>query len=359
MTNSLRSGRWLRSGLLASIAILMIGVPWSATSGSAAADVPFIKAVWYSSDDPERYGSDLVPGDLELLRDRLCLSHILIKTFVFQDAGDSVDPRLHPDFTVSDETLIGVIDRIQQAGVGVVLLPVLFVGDGTWEGAIAPSDIDEWFQHWETILLHYADIAEDTGIDVFLVGSEMVSLRDHHQQWIDVIESVRDRYSGHLSYSANWWFDENFYRSVLNMAQWQALDYIGVTGYFELTTTKDPSVGDLEAAWRHNRNGRNVLNDLDRLHMAYDGKPIVFWEFGYQSKDGANTEPWNFLLQEGPDVQEQADAYEAFFNVFTPLSWWHGLGVFAEQVGLPSDPLGYGVLGKPAEDVIAAQHCIP
>lgn len=351
----------MRNALRLSLVITFLVVSaWggaAAFNGQGASGLPLVRAVWYTTDDPSRYSSQIVAGDLAILKEKLCPSHILIKAFVYQGSKDSVDPKIDPRRTISDETLRQIASQIHQLGMGVVFLPVLFVDDGTWEGAITPSDVDDWFSHWQDIVIHYADLAQETSIEILLIGSEMVTLRDYHDNWLRVIEAARQRYRGLLSYSENWWYDETFYQSILAMQQWATLDYIGVTSYFELTDKTDPSLSELEMAWRRNRNGRNVLDDLDRLSSRYGNKPIVFWEFGYQSKDGTNIEPWNFLREAEPDLQEQADSYQAYFNVFSSFPWWGGHGIFAEQVGLPIDAFGYGVLGKPAESVIAQLAC--
>jgi hypothetical protein len=281
----------------------------------------------------------------------------LIKVFVYQSGKDSIDPQIDPRRTISDDIVRQLINEIHQAGMGVVLLPVLFVDDGTWEGVITPADIDAWFSHWQEILIHYADLAKEAGVEVLLISSEMVTMQKQHVQWLKLIDTVRQHYQGLLSYSANWWFDAAEFQSVFDMEQWDQLDYIGVTAYFELTDKADPSLAELEAAWSHDRDGRNVLDDLDRLSSQHGNRPIVFWEFGYQSKKGTNIEPWNYPKPGDPDPQEQADAYQAYFKVLSPFPWWSGQGIFAEGVGLPIDPTGYNVLNKPAESILAQQAC--
>lgn len=355
--------RMVRIFCLSSVSLLLItsfigGAAASAGQGASASNLPVVRAVWYTTDDPSRYTARIVAGDLAFLKQKLCPTHILIKAFVYQTGRTSADPQIDPRRTIADDVLRQLINQIHQLGMGVVFLPVLFVDDGTWEGALLPSDVNSWFAHWQEILLHYADLARETGVEILLIGSELATL-DPYDNWNGLIDAVRQRYSGLLSYSVNWWFDENAYRNVLAMSQWAKLDYIGVTAYFELTDKTDPSLSELEIAWRRDRNGRNVLDDLDRLSSRYGDKPVVFWEFGYQSKNGTNMEPWNYPKPGDPDPQEQADAYQAYFNAFSSLPWWSGQGIFAEQVGLPIDPLGYDVLNKPAEAVLAQQACRP
>lgn len=336
-----------------------LGGTASTSQATSTANLPFVRAVWYTSDDASRFTSQGIANDLAFLKAKLCPTHILIKAFVYQGSRDSVDPKIDPRRTISDDVLRQLIDQIHQEGMGAIFLPTLLVDDGSWEGELQPADVDAWFSHWQEILIHYADLAQQTGVEVLLIGSEMVTLQDQHDRWLQMIQTVRQHYQGPVSYSANWWFDEAHYESVFNMAQWDKLDYIGVTAYFELTDKADPTPSELEAAWSHDRDGRNVLDDLDRLSSRYSNKPIVFWEFGYQSKNGTNIEPWNYPKPGDPDPQEQADAFQAYFKVFAPFPWWSGQGIFAEQVGLPIDPTGYDVLSKPAESILAQQTCHP
>jgi hypothetical protein len=214
-----------------------------------------------------------------------------------------------------------------------------------------PEDVGTWFDHWREILLHYAKLAEETEVEILMLGSELVTLRNRTDEWNRLIVAVRGRYRGKLSYSVNFWANHNEYQQVLEMAQWRHMDYIGVTGYFELTEKTDPSIAELKAAWQDDRNGQNVLADLEELSSRY-GRPIVFWEIGYQSKDGTNIYPWNFARPGEEDESEQADCWTAFLNVFRDIEWFKGYGIYAERVGLPKVPQMYTVLGKIAEEVL-------
>ncbi|MGC9530377.1 MAG: glycoside hydrolase family 113 [Candidatus Bipolaricaulaceae bacterium] len=311
-----------------------------------------IRGVWYLGWDRESYARPGVAEDLKALQARLCPTHIGLFAVVTQAAKASSDPGRDPVSTVSDETLREVIARVHRLGMGVMLLTPLFPADGTWEGAIQPADVDRWFAHWREILLHYAELAEGAGVEVLLLGSELATLRGHVDRWNELIFAVRSRYRGKISYSVNFWANREEYRQVMAMSQWRHMDYIGVTGYFELTEELDPSIQELEAGWRRDQVGQDVVADLQALSRAYD-KPIVFWEIGYQSKDGAAMYPWKFPRPGREDEQEQADAWRAFLNVFWGRDWFAGYGICAEHVGLPKVPRMYSILGKRAEAVLA------
>ncbi|MFQ6090324.1 MAG: hypothetical protein ACE5LD_02675, partial [Candidatus Bipolaricaulia bacterium] len=324
-----------------------------ATRGGPAAvtEEEPIRAVWYLGWQRESYLQPSVVDDLRQIQARLCANYVGLFAIAYQAKKASSDPHRDPERTASDEALRQVISQIHRMGMGVILLTPLFPDDGTWEGAIRPEDVGTWFDRWREILLHYAELAEETGVEVLLLGSELVTLRDQTDEWNGLIVAVRSRYRGKLSYSVNFWANRDEFQQVLEMSQWKHMDYIGVTGYFELTSKFDPSIEELEAAWHNDRHGQDILADLKNLSDKY-GKPIVFWEIGYQSKDGTNIYPWNYPRPGGVDEGEQADAWTAFLNVFRDTDWFKGYGVYAEHVSLPPNPLGYNVLGKRAEEVL-------
>lgn len=314
-----------------------------------------IRAVWYLDWTNEGYLKPSVIDDLRQIQSRLCPNYIGLFAATFQDNKTSSNPHRDPKRTPTDEALRYVISQIHRMGMGVILLTPLFPDDGTWEGAIRPKDIATWFEHWREILLHYAELAEETQVEILLLGSELATLRNETDEWDRLIVAVRSCYQGNLSYSVNFWADRDEYEQVLEMAQWRHLDYIGVTAYFELTDKTDPSIGELEAAWTSDRTGQNILADSEALSKTYE-KPVVFWEIGYFSRDGTNIYPWNYPLAGDEDEKEQADCWTAFLNVFSDIEWFQGYGLYAENVGLPEIPKMYSVLGKLAESVLG-QNC--
>ncbi len=309
-----------------------------------------IRAVWYLGWHKESYQQSGVINDLWQIQSRLCSNYIGLFASTYQDDVTSSNPHRDPERTASDEALRNVILQIHRMGMGVILLTPLFPDDESWEGEIRPNNVELWFDHWREILLHYATLAEETHVEVLLLGSELATLRNRKDDWNRLIVAVKSIYHGKLGYSVNFWADRVEYQQVKEMTQWRHLDYIGVTGYFELTDEADPSIEDLKVAWNCDRKGQDILADLEALHHEY-GKPIVFWEIGYTSKDGTNIYPWDFPRPGEEDLGEQADCWEAFLSVFSGIEWFQGYGIYAERIGLPKIHKMYGVLGKPAEDV--------
>jgi len=311
-----------------------------------------IHGVWYIGWDRGSYAGGTVDRDLNRIKNGLCANYISLQANVYQDDKYSSDPHIDGR-TVDDETLALVVKKVHDLGMRVVLLTPLRPDDGTWEGSIQPRDIGTWFEHWEKILVHYAKFSEENGVEVLLLGSEMPTLRDEPGRWKAIIEEIRKYYSGDISFSVNFWTKRSEFREVLAMTQWEDMTYIGITGYFELTPSDNPSIRRLYRAWTSDLHDQDILQDLKRLREKFN-KPVVFWEIGYQSKDGTNTYPWDYLRKGDKDEKEQKDSWIGFLRAVHDKEWIHGYMAFAEQVGLPEDKPGYhgyNMLGKKVQTV--------
>ena len=56
------------------------------------------------------------------------------------------------------------------------------------------------------------------------------------------------------------------------------------------------------------------------------GKPLIFTEIGYRSADGTNRAPWDWQASMGSDPGEQADCYQAAYEVWSgETAWMRGL----------------------------------
>ena len=131
--------------------------------------------------------------------------------------------------------------------------------------------------------------------DAFAVGNELDRLVAHEAEWRRVVGEVRGLTSARLTYAANW---TDFERVPF----WDALDAVGVQGYFPLSESADPSREELERGWD------GVLVRLRAIHER-TGKPVVLTELGYNcSLDAART-PWSDRDASGAE-RERAQALQ-------------------------------------------------
>ena len=259
----------------------------------------------------------------------------------FQDGRSSTCIERDAVKTPTEAELARVIRTARELGLHVLVLPVINLRSATdrdWRGNIEPESVEDWFESYRSILMTLADTCEREGAEALGIGSELCSMERHEVNWRGLVTDVRARYGGLVTYSANW----DHYEGA---RFFEALDFVGLSAYFSLTKSLDPTLGDLVRAWRP------IVERLETWQAA-QGQPLVFLEIGYPSVDGGNTNPWDYRIKGAIDPAEQALCFEALRRVFVgrPLlsglfayDWW--------ERGGPEDRT-YTPRGKPAEGVL-------
>jgi hypothetical protein len=242
------------------------------------------------------------------------------------------------------ETDTSVLAAAQQAhglGIKVMLKPHVWGRSEQRMETWTDAEWHTWFDDYGRFAEHYARIARDAKADAFCIGNEQKIASSHEQEWRRIIERVRAIYKGPLTYGAN--FDE-----VFEVPFWDALDWIGVSGYFPLTPDATPDRATLVRAWQP------VLAQLEQLSLR-EKKPILFTEIGYRSAKGAAWRQWEIPRDATPDLDAQRNAYEAFFETVWPRPWVIGAYPW-KWFSYPDhgrlDGNDYDIEGKPAEDVV-------
>jgi hypothetical protein len=256
--------------------------------------------------------------------------------------------------TPTDAAIRSAVNYVHSQGVKVMLKMHLESYYGGWRAFINSSNRDAWFSNYGAKLNNLATIGQETGAEGLTIGAELISMAtrtsnpDNTARWQSMISQVRSRYSGFLTYSANWG-SGSFAEEFPNIGFWPQLDYIGISGYFPLATDQgNPSVQALNASWAGVRDSK-----IKPLNTQY-GKPILFTEIGYKSVPGAHYEPWNYD-RGGYDGEEQRKLYESLMSFWNNESYMYGVHLWEWQ----SDPQ-YGGEGnsdytphnKPAENVL-------
>ena len=216
------------------------------------------------------------------------------------------------------ETAKGINETIplfHQAGIKVMLKPQLWIRNGAFTGKIDLKSKREWAsfkRSYSTFILHFAALAEEHRLPLFCIGTELTSVVENDPDyWRDLIISIRQIYSGKLTYAENW-------DSYTKVDFWDQLDFIGVNAYFPLKGKESLSVSVLKKRWIPTVTVLTQLSDSLK-------RPVVFTEMGYRSIDDPVSRPWDYRQK---DVHfnpvAQAIALEALFETFQPKSWWAG-----------------------------------
>jgi hypothetical protein len=261
--------------------------------------------------------------------------------------------------TPADMAVIYAVEQFHNRGLQVILKPHVDGTDGTWRGQFNPLDPDEWFQSYNAFITHYAQLAQSQGAEGMVIGTEysMLSGSANQARWDKVIDNVRSEFGGILTYAANATSTADEFASV---SFWDKLDLIGLNGYFPLTNSDHPSVDQLVGAWTENINGNNLVETIRSFSSVHD-KPVIFTEIGYRSVTGSNTQPWNYGMTGAYDPTEQANCYEAFFDVWSQFgSWMQGAFWWDWPVSGPAaNDTDYNPRGKPAAEVLRTWYGAP
>jgi hypothetical protein len=307
----------------------------------------FIKGISIATWTTHEYGLPQTDATLSQVLKPMGVTWVAVVVTCYQDKTSSRDIICGKDRTPSDESLRHVIQYAHRQGMRVILKPHvdLYDDEGHWRGEIGFGSDETawrvWFESYTRMITYYARLAQENGVEYYVVGTELEKTSHRADQWRAVIKAARAVYKGPMTYAAN--MDEGN-----QITWWDTLDAIGVDAYFSLTNKDDPSVQEIKAAWSP------IVIRLEELSQKWN-RPIIFTEVGYRSLNGANKEPWNSEAKGALDLQEQADCYRAVFETFKDKPWWRGViwwGVDTNPTVGGSYDTNFTPHDKPAEDVL-------
>lgn len=250
----------------------------------------------------------------------------------------------HIDFTsgasMADDELINLIAYAKEHGLKTVLKPTVNCKNGTWRAHINFFDEDvpcepkwsNWFRSYTAFQLHYAEIAQKTGCEMFIAGCEMVQSERREEEWRCLLSDIRKEYGGLLSYNTDKYQEHN-------VKWWDAVDVISSSGYYP--------VNDWE----------NQLDRIEKTVRKYN-RPFFFAECGCMSTEHAGLTPNAWELKGNVSLQEQAAWYQEMFWAAAKRDWVGGFALW--DWGIRQYPAaaavkhgGYDIYAKPAEKIVA------
>ena len=281
-------------------------------------------------------------------------THLALVSFGFQRGPQATRIRMHTGsedddgsgwYSETDAGIRALARRAEALGMGLVLKPHLWVGregasrlDITFE---SEKDWQRWQQQYRRFLMHYARLAEEVEADLLVIGTELAGTSAAREGfWRRLMADVRAVYTGRLTYAANW------HEEYETVPFWDALDLVGVQGYFPLSDEDDPPLKKLRAGWTPH------VKALRRM-SAEAGKPLFFTELGYRNACRAAAVPWRWPAEgDAPAPQLQARLYEAFFKEVWPRPWVAGAALWKWPAAERCHATGFTPQGRPAAEVI-------
>lgn len=271
--------------------------------------------------------------------------------WTYQDTVHSTKINFDYAYTVTDRDIEFAVKQAHSLGLKVCLKPVVNSRDGIWRARIGfPAEEgaepywQEWFASYTSFILHYAELAAELNCEMFCIGCEMVDTEYRSEQWREIINQVREVYSGPLIYNANHGSEEG--------VEWfDAVDVIGTSAYYPVANKPGDTEDTMIANWLP------VREKMERLHQRFN-KPIVFMEIGCRSALGCATMPWDFMHRDLPfNEDEQANFYSSVIKVFWDMPWFSGFFWWDWSTKLypleeAKQNRGFDIYGKKAEDIV-------
>ncbi len=179
----------------------------------------------------------------------------------------------------------------------------------------------------------------------------MLSTEPFEKEWRELCAKIREVYSGPLIYNTNHGDCPG------KVIWWDAVDIIGVSGYYPVGTEEDSSVEGLISKWKPIKEYLKGISEKWNL-------PLMFIELGSMSAKKATTAPWGVDRESPYDGEEQANFYEAVLHVFWDEPWFVGYSWWIWRASLydkqsAENNKGFCIYGKPAEDVLKKWYAKP
>jgi hypothetical protein len=298
-----------------------------------------------SADGAVGYDSDLLHPNLIRIKNTGA-EWINIVCIHYQDYVNSSRIYADPVKTPTLESLRGVVSDARKLGLHVRLTVVVNIAKprkGQWRGMISPRSSRRWWKAYNSIALKLARFAKDNEVEALIIGAELNRMQKHTAKWRQLIRTIRTRvgYEGLLGYQVN--FD------AMTLKWARSLDFVGVAGYWPLSTKRDPKLTTLRRSWNR------IHKKIRRWKRANPGVTFELGEIGYVAQPYASVYPysWKPHKSQHQSLNEQLQCYKALYDYLARHNDINGVHFFAStNEDTDSKSIGYTPFGKPAQGVM-------
>ncbi|MGN0482239.1 MAG: glycoside hydrolase family 113 [Lachnospiraceae bacterium] len=277
---------------------------------------------------------------LDTLKENTNANFIILVPNGLQDTPQSEEITYDCEANVTDEELCSMIEYAHKIGLRVALKPTANCKNGTWRAHINFFDEDvpcepkwsNWFASYTEFQMHYAELAEKMGCEMFIAGCEMVMSEHREVEWRKLIADIRTVYHGPVSYNTDKYQEHN-------VKWWDCVDVISSSGYYP--------IDDWEIQ----------LDRIEQVVKKYN-KPFFFAEAGCMSTENSNLVPNDWTVRGNVDLQGQADWFATMFEAIKKRPWVRGCAIWSWDSHLYTKTAAkshryYEIYQKPAQQVVA------
>ncbi|MCU1617970.1 MAG: hypothetical protein JWO98_5510 [Frankiales bacterium] len=213
-----------------------------------------------------------------------------------------------------------------------------------WRGNIKPRSVTGWFASYDQFMQQYALVMQQYGVQEFVAGTELVSLRGYTAEWKQLIQRLAGVYVGTISYAANW--DEG---------QNPAFQTQGVDAYPAINLPDSASVDRLTAA---------LTGWIEKTPPDVRAR-LTLQEVGIPAHSGVYIHPWYWGTNKAPlNFTVQANWYTAMCRAAHAASvngiyyWTVDTNVDLKNVN-PYTEYSGGFVNRPAQQSIESCFFVP
>ncbi|HYF02182.1 MAG TPA: hypothetical protein VEC36_02315, partial [Patescibacteria group bacterium] len=329
---------------------------------------PEMKGFSYTSFSKDAFQRGEALGTLEDLKAQTNTDFVALCVFEFQSNDSSAD--IAPNTTGRNpvtgegwsttstlEDLRNGIRHARRNGMKIVIKPHVDSYAGGWRASIKPDMEGKWFESYTAMMLKYAKLAQEENVEMICIGVEylVATQEKYHPHWREMITKIRQVYSGKLTYAANW-SGQSFWglptAEYKQVKFWDALDYIGIDGYYPMASVFNSTPSFTSAVKRMRGYAAEAKAEADKY-----GKKVILMELGLQSVKGALVQPYEHTLgtKAGaiPDYEIQEFYYRVMIEAFGSQPWCAGMFWWNwDSVNNPTQKTNYTVKDKSAAKVL-------
>lgn len=262
------------------------------------------------------YGSALALQSLERLQQLNSNSIGIVPYSFMRDPNQASEiPIVGGPGMENDESIIFSHYHAKALGMTSMLKPQIWLGR-SWPGDVSFDTEEAWqtfFVNYSKWMIHYAMIAEMHQMDLLCVGVEFVKATiQRPADWRRLIASIREVYSGPITYAANW--GEEFEQ----LSFWEDLDYIGLNCYYPLGKGEKVNKKELNKAFK------SIIKKAEKISRNAQ-KPLLLTEIGFRSIQGPWENPHAQADGRGFNEDHQEWCYDTVFKTIQDEDWIHGI----------------------------------
>lgn len=236
------------------------------------------------------------------------------------------------EFTPSDLELAHIIAHFQKRGVAVMLKPVIELYNGQSRSGIRFSDHPpviqklkiekqwpKWFESFSLSMNHYGRLAEDTGVEMLVIGCELNGTFGQSEHYRETIARLREVYSGAVVNNTCGYPDpEPWFADLdaIGVSFYVGTDYLRRTGCLD---TAEPTLEQYVAGLK-----QGPLQEIKQKYWERFHVPVLFAEFGCRSVVNGLADPGAWTNSGDFDGRPQSQFIEGVLTAFKDEPWWRG-----------------------------------